>query len=148
VDPASSGSPAPLAEDVYRSEPWLRPVGPHVHGHLRAGSRPSALGVSVLIADKLNNRLIVVDDRGRIRWRFPPPGRSMPGQTLREPDDAFFSQDGRYVIATQEDRAVVSVIDVARDRIVFRYGVPGRPGIRPITFTIRTTRCRSPQESS
>lgn len=129
VDPASSGGPARPTNGVFRREPWLRPVGAHLLGQLRAGSRPSALGVSVLIADKLNNRLIVVDDRGRTRWQFPPPGRTTPGQTLREPDDAFFTPDGRYVIATQEDQAVISVIDVARDRIVFRYGVPGRPGM-------------------
>jgi DNA-binding beta-propeller fold protein YncE len=85
----------------------------------------------VLIADKANNRLLVVDRHGRIRWRFPRPGDLRRGQSFRGPDDAFFSPDGRYIIATEEDDDVISVIDVAHHRIVYRYGVPGRPGVGP-----------------
>ena len=47
------------------------------------------------------------------------------------PDDAFFSPDGRYIVATQEDDQVISVINVATRRIVYRYGVPGHPGSGP-----------------
>jgi DNA-binding beta-propeller fold protein YncE len=82
----------------------------------------------VLIADKLNNRLVVVDPQGRVRWVFPRPEDLPAGQTFRVPDDAFFSRDGRYIVATQEDQAVISVIDVARRRIIYRYGRPGHPG--------------------
>lgn len=85
----------------------------------------------LLIADKLNNRLIVIDPHGRIRWQFPRPGDLARGQTFRAPDDAFFSPDGRYIVATQEDQAVISVIDVARHRIIYRYGTPGAPGSGP-----------------
>lgn len=131
-DPSPRGSAHPTkpsGAEARSDAPWLRPVSASVPGHLRPGSRPSVLPGSVLIADKLNDRLIVVDPQGRIRWQFPAPGRSGPAQTLREPDDAFFSPDGRYIVATQEDRSVISVIDVAADRVVFRYGVPGRPGM-------------------
>jgi DNA-binding beta-propeller fold protein YncE len=44
------------------------------------------------------------------------------------PDDAFFSPDGREIVATEEDVAAVSVIDVATRRIVYRYGHIGVPG--------------------
>ncbi len=104
------------------------PVGPHVAGHLRPGSHPSALPGDLLLVDKLNNRLIVVDPHGRIRWQFPQQGDLAPGQSFRVPDDAFFSPDGRYIVATQEDQSVVTLIDVVRRRIVYRYGVPGHPG--------------------
>jgi hypothetical protein len=80
----------------------------------------------VLIADHLNNRLIIVDPQGRVRWEFP-----RPGQTFRVPDDAFFSPNGRYIIATQEDNQVISVINVATDKVVYRYGKPGVPGSGP-----------------
>jgi DNA-binding beta-propeller fold protein YncE len=86
------------------------------------------LPVPILIADKLNNRLIVVDPQGRIRWQFPRRGDLRPGQTFRVPDDAFFTPDGKYIVATQEDQAVITLIDVATRRIVYRYGVPGDPG--------------------
>ena len=67
----------------------------------------------MLIADHLNNRLLIVDPQGRIRWAFPRRGDLGPGQTFRVPDDAFFSPDGRYIIATEEDDQVISVINVA-----------------------------------
>ncbi|MFL6137049.1 MAG: hypothetical protein ACJ74O_04530 [Frankiaceae bacterium] len=85
----------------------------------------------ILIADKLNDRLLVVDPQGRIRWEFPRPGDLAPGQTFRIPDDAFFANDGRDIIATQEDDFVVTLIDVARHRIVYRYGKPGVHGSGP-----------------
>jgi DNA-binding beta-propeller fold protein YncE len=85
----------------------------------------------VLIADRDNNRLIEVSPEGRVLWRFPGPGDLAPGQTFQLPDDAFFSPDGRQVIATQEDDFVISVIDLARRRIVYRYGHPGEPGSEP-----------------
>jgi DNA-binding beta-propeller fold protein YncE len=121
---ASSLTPASAA-----SAPWLAPAsGP---GHLGPGSDPSALPADVLIADHRNNRLVIVDPMGRIRWVFPRPGDLAPGQTFLVPDDAFFSPDGKYIIATQEDDFVISVIDVATSKIVYRYGVPGRPGSGP-----------------
>jgi DNA-binding beta-propeller fold protein YncE len=82
----------------------------------------------ILIADKLNNRLVVVDPQGHLRWVWPEPGDLAPGQTFLIPDDAFFSPDGRYIIATQEDDAVITVIDIATRKIVWRYGHPGVPG--------------------
>ena len=82
----------------------------------------------ILIADKRNNRVIIVDPQGRVRWAFPRPGDLAPGQTFKIPDDAFFSPDGKQIIATEEDDFVISVIDIATHRIVYRYGTPGVPG--------------------
>jgi hypothetical protein len=110
-------------------QPWLAPAtGP---GHLAPGSDPSVLPGDVLIADHMNNRLLIVDPQGRIRWQFPRPGDLAPGQTFLVPDDAFFSPDGKFIVATQEDDQVISVISVAISKIVYRYGVPGVPGAGP-----------------
>jgi len=109
--------------------PWLAPAsGP---GLLAPGSDPSVLPADVLIADHKNNRLLIIDPQGRIRWEFPRPGDLAPGQTFLEPDDAFFSPDGRYIIVTQEDDYVISVISLATSKIVYQYGVPGVPGAGP-----------------
>jgi outer membrane protein assembly factor BamB len=103
---------------------FSRPVtGPH----LAPGSDPSALPGEVLIADRSNNRLLVVDPQGRIVWQFPHPGQG----GLPIPDDAFFSPDGREIIATEEDVSAVTVVDVATGRIVYRYGQVGVPGNGP-----------------
>jgi DNA-binding beta-propeller fold protein YncE len=83
----------------------------------------------VLIADRDNNRLLEVSPQGNVIWRFPVAGDLAQGQTFQVPDDAFFSPDGRRVIATQEDDQAISVIDPATGRIVYRYGHPGEPGV-------------------
>jgi DNA-binding beta-propeller fold protein YncE len=106
--------------------PWLAPA--RSPGRLARGSDPSALPGDILIADHGNNRLVIVDPQGRVRWEFPRPGDLAPGQTFLAPDDAFFSADGRYIVATQEDDQVISVISLASSRIVYRFGVPGVPG--------------------
>ena len=120
VTPASAAQPP---------APWLAPA--KGRGHLAPGSDPSALPADVLVADHLNNRLVIIDPQGRVRWSFPRPGDLGPGQTFRVPDDAFFSPDGRYIIVTQEDDQLITVISVAARRIVYRYGKAGTPGAGP-----------------
>ena len=73
--------------------PFPQPLG---KAHLVPGSDSSVLPGDVLIADRSNDRLLVVDPHGRIVWRFPQPGRA----SLPLPDDAFFSPDGRRVVVT------------------------------------------------
>jgi len=106
-------------------------IGADAPGGLRPGSDPSVLPGPVLIADSDNNRLLEVSPDGRVLWRFPAPGDLAPGETFRVPDDAFFSPDGHQVVVTQEDDFVISVIDLASHRIIYRYGHPGVPGSEP-----------------
>jgi len=112
ADPSRNASSAPTAQ-------------------LRPGSDPNVLPGPVLIADRDNNRLLEVSPQGRVLWRFPEPGDLSPGQTFLLPDDAFFSPDGREIVATEEDDFAVSIIDLAEHRIVYRYGHPGEPGSEP-----------------
>lgn len=128
---ARTAPPAPstgaAAGEAAIPTSWLPPAtGP---GHLAPGSDPSVLPGPILIADKKNNRVIIVDPQGRVRWQFPRPGDLAPGQTFKIPDDAFFTPDGKQIIATEEDNYVVTVIDIASHRIVYRYGRPGHPGM-------------------
>jgi hypothetical protein len=82
----------------------------------------------VLIADRDNNRLLLVSPAGQILWRFPQRGDLARGQSFLSPDDAFYSPNGRAIVVTQEDDFAISIIDVAQRRIAFRYGHPGVPG--------------------
>lgn len=128
TDPtATNSSPLPSPSRA----PWDQPLPATAVGHLQPGSDPNVLPGDLLIADKLNNRLIIVDPQGRIRWQFPRPGDLAPGQTFLIPDDAFFTPDGREIIATEEDDFVIRVIDVASHRIVYEYGKPGVHGTAP-----------------
>jgi DNA-binding beta-propeller fold protein YncE len=98
---------------------------PLSRAHLAPGSDPSVLPGDVLIADRSNDRLLVVDPRGRIVWQFPRPGDH---RTLPLPDDAFFSPDGRRIVVTEEDVDVISLVDVGARKVVWRYGTVGVPG--------------------
>ena len=117
---ASSGRPVPGSSTSPRAGPSLAP-----------NSNPAVLPSSILIADHDNNRLVIVNPQGQVSWQFPNPGDLAPGQTFEVPDDAFFTPNGRQIVATQEDEQVISLIDVASHRMVWRYGTPGMRGSGP-----------------
>jgi hypothetical protein len=71
--------------------------------------------------------LLIIDAQGRLLWSFPEPGDLPSGVELRAPDDAFFTPDGRQIIVTEEEYSVISLVDIASRRIVWRYGTPGVP---------------------
>ncbi|MHB1911911.1 MAG: NHL repeat-containing protein, partial [Acidimicrobiales bacterium] len=100
-------------------------------GHLQPGSNPSVLPGPILIADRNNSRLLLVDPRGRILWQFPTPGAATPGQSFGSPDDAFFGSHGRHILATQESRFQITEISLRTDHIVWSYGQFGVPGAAP-----------------
>jgi hypothetical protein len=80
----------------------------------------SALPGYLLIADRDNNRLIIVNPRKQIVRRFP----RLPG-----PDDAFVSANGRYVSTNEEFSETIMVLTLARrPKIVWRYGHQGVQG--------------------
>ena len=128
--PASGDGPGvhtdAFIDEALSSAPWLRPA--HGKGHLAPHSDPSVLPGDILIADDWNNRLLIVDPQGRVRWQFPRPGDLARGQHFMLPDDAFFSPNGKDIIATEEEYSVVSVISIAKHKIIYRYGTPGVPG--------------------
>jgi hypothetical protein len=87
----------------------------------------------LMIADRDNNRIIIVSPQKRIVWRFPAPGDLRPGQIFAGPDDAFLSADRRDIITNEEFSDAIAVVTLARNpRIVWEYGhqeVQGRaPG--------------------
>ncbi len=129
--PRAAGTPSAL--DRAPSAFGLLPA--RGRGHLAPGSDPRALPGDVLIADENNNRLLLVDPHGRIRWRFPRRGDMPRGHAFGPPDDAFISPDGRAIIATQEMYDTVSVINIATRHITRRYGHPGVPGSAPGFFS-------------
>jgi outer membrane protein assembly factor BamB len=128
VAPAVS---SPTAAPTVADPSWTAVAPAGAAGFLQPGSDPSVLPADLLIADKRNNRLIVVDPQGRLVWQFPRPGDLVAGQTFLIPDDAFFSADGKYIVATEEDDFAIRVIDVATHRIVGSYGHPGVHGSGP-----------------
>jgi hypothetical protein len=102
----------------------------------RLGLRPVARGDLLpgylLIADRDNNRIIVVSPAHHIVWRFPAPGELAPGQVFDGPDDAFLAAGGRKIVTNEELSDTIAVISLSRHpRILWEYGHQGSPGSAP-----------------
>jgi len=123
----TAATPAPKVT-TQSSGPLLSTSDP---GGLTPGSDPRVLPGPLLIADEGNNRLLIIDPNGRTLWEFPRPGDLSLGETFKAPDDAYFTPDGKQIIATQGDDNAIRVIDVATRRIVYTYGRTGVPGSGP-----------------
>ena len=70
--------------------------------------------------------VLEVDWRGRILWRYPPPGS---GEWLNRPSIAMELPNGNIAIC-DDHRHRVLVVD-RRGRVLWQYGVTGVPGSAP-----------------
>ncbi len=95
-------------------------------GDLGAGS-PFA-GGKLLIADRGSDRLLLLNDRDKVVWRYPSPGRAAPPGGFYFPDDAFFIRHGSAIVSNQEDNDTIVEIAYPSGRITFQYGHPRTPG--------------------
>jgi DNA-binding beta-propeller fold protein YncE len=91
-----------------------------------AGSR---LPGYLLIADRDNNRLIVVSPSKKVVWKFPKPGEVAPGDQFAGPDDAFITPDKRHFITNEEFADTIALIKLgAHPKIAWEYGHANQPG--------------------
>ncbi|MDX6544981.1 MAG: hypothetical protein QOG02_755 [Gaiellales bacterium] len=82
----------------------------------------------LLIADRGNNRMLIVNPAHQIIWRYP----SRPGQRkLNFDDDAFFTPGGRSIISNEEDNHDIVQIAYPSGRLIWSYGHSGVPGSGP-----------------
>ena len=85
----------------------------------------SALGGNdVLIADRGNNRLIVVTPDKQITWEYDFKGLPLGYGA----DDAFFTDGGKTIVASLEYYHVLELIDYQTKQILWQYGMPGAHG--------------------
>jgi hypothetical protein len=98
-----------------RAIPRLAPPGP-IPGYL-------------LIADRGNNRMLLVDSRKRIYWSYP--GGRRAAIPFRFDDDTFFGPKADRIISNQEDQHTIQVISFPRGRLLWRYGHVNRKGAAP-----------------
>ena len=101
---SSSGStPAPKASPSTTSSPPVPVASGPFAGYL-------------MIADRQNGRILMVDTAGTIHWQFPTAHGLPAGQGFSA-DDAFLSPDGKTITANEEGHQVVVRIDIATRRI-------------------------------
>ncbi len=90
--------------------------------------KPGPVPGYVLIADRNNNRILIVSPAKRVVWSFPRAGDVRPGQSFHDPDDAFFTPGYTGISINEEYNETMSLVDLRRHRIVWSYGHPGVSG--------------------
>ena len=79
----------------------------------------------LLIADRGNDRILVVNPQGKIVWRFPTPADVAAGRVLHFNDDTFVQPGGRSLIANEEDYGAVVSVGIKSHAITLLFGTPG-----------------------
>ena len=116
-----SSSPTPTAEPSATTSPS--------NGTDQSLVRPFA-GL-LLIADRGNNRLLVMNAHKHIVWRYPSPILPAPPSPLYFPDDAFWVHHGHAIIVNEEENNTAIEIAYPSGRTLWTYGHPRVAGSSP-----------------
>jgi hypothetical protein len=93
-----------------------------------AASSKHGLPGFLLIADRGNNRVLVVDPSHRIVFRYPSRRDLAAGRRLFYNDDTFVEPGGRALIANEEDNHAIVQIGIADHTLQVLFGRPGQLG--------------------
>jgi PQQ-like domain/Kelch motif len=102
----------------------------HTSGGSASAADPPFTG-QLMIADRGNNRLLVVNAAKHVLWRFPSPGHPAPPGGFYFPDDAFFIHHGTGVISNEEQNERIVQLTYPGGKLVWSYGHPGVTGSEP-----------------
>ncbi len=120
VSSAAPDAPAPTSRPASAS-PRTAAAAPGIPVH---ASLPGAL----LIADRGNNRILLVNPAHTVLWRFPRKQDLAKGIRLRFNDDTFVGRQGTVIVANEEEAHTIVQIDIKTHRRIHLYGVPGVRG--------------------
>jgi hypothetical protein len=81
---------------------------------------PGPIPGYLLIADRGNNRMLLVDSHRRIYWRYP--GTAESAMPFTYDDDTFFGPRHDRIISNQEDQHTIQIISFPGSRVLWRYG--------------------------
>jgi hypothetical protein len=108
--------PSATSASIVKHPPKLAPPGP-IPGYL-------------LIADRGNNRMLLVSSSKQIFWTYPAPGATPP-MPFRFGDDTFFGPQVDRIISNQEDQHTIQIISFPGRKILWRYGHVNQQGSSP-----------------
>jgi hypothetical protein len=103
-------------------------VQPGTAAAYQTASRLAGLPGYLVIADRGNNRMLVVDSHKRIVFEFPNAAELAAGKRLFFNDDTFVEPGGRALIANEEDNNDVVEVGLANRSLHVLFGHPGVAG--------------------
>lgn len=95
------------------------------------GAGSPYFGDELLVADRGNNRLVLLSDTSKVLWTYPSKGAPPPPGGFYFPDDAFFIRHGSAIISNQEENDTLVEIAYPSGRLLWSYGHPRTPGSAP-----------------
>jgi hypothetical protein len=93
------------------------------------GARPFA-GLLV-VADRGNDRILVLDAQKRIVWTYPSPTLPRPPGRFYFPDDAFWVHGGHAILINEEENDTLIEIAYPSGQVIWRFGHQGVGGSAP-----------------
>jgi hypothetical protein len=94
----------------------------------RRTAATAPLAGALLIADRGNDRILLVDAAHRVRWSFPTRRDRARGLHLNFNDDAFVARGGRSIVANEEEAHTIVAISIRTHQRVHLFGLPGVRG--------------------
>jgi hypothetical protein len=121
--PASVGGLAALwaPQNVVGSQPGTAAA-------YEAASKKAGLPGYLMIADRGNNRMLVVDAKGAIVFRYPTAADLAMGRRLIYDDDTFVEPGGQALISNEEDNHAIVQVTLADRSLRVLFGHPGESG--------------------
>lgn len=95
------------------------------------GAGSPYFGAKLLIADRGNNRLLLMNDTLHRVWKYPSAATPRDPLHFYFPDDAFFVDHGTAILSNQEQNETILKIGYPSGKILWSYGHPGHPGSAP-----------------
>ena len=88
-------------------------------------------GSNLLVADRGNNRMLLLDSSGNVVWRYPSSSTAKDPLSFYFPDDAFFIHHGTAIISNQEENETIIELAYPSGKIIWSYGHPKQTGTAP-----------------
>jgi outer membrane protein assembly factor BamB len=95
------------------------------------GAGSPYFGDKLLIADRGNNRLLLMDAAMNIDWTYPNATSPADPVGFYFPDDAFFAKHGSVIISNQEENETIVQIAFPSGQVTWSYGHPKMAGTAP-----------------
>jgi hypothetical protein len=116
-----SGGAAVSTVEMAFPNPAFGPAG-------STGAGSPYYGYKLLVADRGNDRLLVMTPGDQIQWTYPSVYGAAPPGGFYFPDDAFFAKKGSEIISNQEGNETIVIIGYPTGKVLWQYGHPHTAG--------------------